>query len=82
MKIVALQEQIALSRPRRQASTEQGATMPPKHFGLDRDAMGMGELGSLLGGMALPKGRSKGRISLCELFDLMQGMFRIAGCVA
>jgi hypothetical protein len=56
--------------------------MPPKHFGLDRDAMGMGELGGLLGGMALPKGRSKGRISLCELFDLMQGMFRIAGCVA
>ncbi len=56
--------------------------MPPKHFGLDRDAMGMGELGGLLGGMALPKGRSKDRISLCELFDLMQGMFRIAGCVA
>lgn len=77
MKIMGLQEWMASSRPRRQASAEQGASMPPKDFGLDRDAMGMGELGGLLGGMGLPKGRSKDRISLCELFDLMQCMFRI-----
>ncbi len=56
--------------------------MPPKDFGLDRDAIGMGKLHGLPGGMAIPKSSSKGGISLCELFDPMQSMFRISRCVA